>query len=59
MNLHITKEWFENRVAFEGDLEISAGLREEAVACEECDQLTHVDEAACLHCGALKDWAKD
>lgn len=27
--------------------------------CLHCDEPTNPDEAACLHCGALKSWAND
>lgn len=29
------------------------------VACEHCGEETHPHEAACIHCGAMKSWAKE
>lgn len=28
-------------------------------ACEKCGGETHPDEAACIHCGAMKSWANE
>lgn len=41
------------------DLGLAVVLKLNEVSCTDCGKATHEHEAACVHCGALKEWADD